>query len=354
MRNDGASLRISLVLTLIAGLAVTGTALAGATHGPGFTAHGSARQVYATGLAAGAKAELVDSFGHVVKTKAADSLGGLLFRHVQPGSGYHVRVVSNGKQSGAITVRTNASKPWDPKVYDQSIPDHGYGYLETRDGTTLAYKVWQPNNPPGEGLPDINLPPGLPKYSPPYPTLIEYSGYGYADPSGPESGIAVLANLMGFAVVDVNMRGMGCSGGAFDFFEPLQSLDGYDVIETIARQPWVLHHKVGMMGISYGGISQLFTAQTHPPSLAAISPLSVIDATATLTRGSRFRGRRSVSTRPCRPVRTPVSRGRGSRSRPVTRPARPTRPCTVRLPTSIRRSWRTRTIGRGSPTRSTP
>ena len=67
---------------------------------------------------------------------------------------------------------------------------------------------------------------------------------------------------MGFAVVDVNMRGTGCSGGAFDFFEPLQSLDGYDVIETIARQPWVQHNKVGMMGISYGGISQLFTAQT--------------------------------------------------------------------------------------------
>src|SRR3954464_14740134 len=35
------------------------------------------------------------------------------------------------------------------------------------------------------------------------------------------------------------------------------------------------------MGISYGGISQLFTAQTRPPSLAAISPLSVIDATQT-------------------------------------------------------------------------
>jgi predicted acyl esterase len=111
--------------------------------------------------------------------------------------------------------------------------------------------------------------------------LIEYSGYGYADPAGPQNGIAVIANLMGFAVVDVNMRGTGCSGGAFDFFEPLQSLDGYDVIETVARQPWVAHHKVGMMGISYGGISQLFTAQTHPPSLAAISPLSVIDATQT-------------------------------------------------------------------------
>ncbi|HZU80320.1 MAG TPA: CocE/NonD family hydrolase, partial [Acidimicrobiales bacterium] len=131
------------------------------------------------------------------------------------------------------------------------------------------------------GLPNgTTLPPG-PDYAPPYPTLIEYSGYGYADPVAPESSIAALANLMGFAVVDVNMRGMGCSGGAFDFFEPLQSLDAYDVVETIAHQPWVLGHKVGMMGISYGGISQLFAAADNPPDLAAIAPLSVIDATAT-------------------------------------------------------------------------
>src|SRR5206468_2580820 len=127
----------------------------------------------------------------------------------------------------------------------------------------------------------VDLPPNPAGNSVPAPTLIEYSGYGYADPAGPQSGISALANLMGFTVVDVNMRGTGCSGGAFDFFEPLQNLDGYDVIETIARQPWVLHQKAGMMGISYGGISQLFTAQLGPPSLAAISPLSVIDATQT-------------------------------------------------------------------------
>jgi predicted acyl esterase len=77
------------------------------------------------------------------------------------------------------------------------------------------------------------------------------------------------------------MRGTGCSGGAYDFFEPLQNLDGYDIVETIAHQSWVKNHKVGMMGISYGGISQLFTAQERPPSLAAISPLSVIDNTQT-------------------------------------------------------------------------
>jgi hypothetical protein len=90
-----------------------------------------------------------------------------------------------------------------------------------------------------------------------------------------------VANLLGFAVVDVNIRGTGCSGGSFDYFEPLQDLDGYDVIETVARQPWVLGHRVGMLGISYGGISQLFVGATDPPHLAAITPLSVIDNTAT-------------------------------------------------------------------------
>jgi predicted acyl esterase len=36
-----------------------------------------------------------------------------------------------------------------------------------------------------------------------------------------------------------------------------------------------------MLGISYGAISQLFTAQLDPPDLEAIAPLSTIDATAT-------------------------------------------------------------------------
>ena len=77
----------------------------------------------------------------------------------------------------------------------------------------------------------------------------------------------------------MNLRGTGCSGGAFDYFEPLQSLDGYDVIETVAAQPWVAHGAVGMVGISYPGLTQLFVAATRPPHLAAITPLSVLDDT---------------------------------------------------------------------------
>jgi len=273
--------RIGVISTLVA-FAVWLLAAASASA---FSAQGSVNQVYVTGLAANAQVSLLGSHGGTVYTQNADSLGGLLFRNVTPASGYRVRVTSTGETSSPLTVHTAAAAPWDPSVYKQSIPESGYTYLTTRDGTQLAITVHPPTSPAGEpGAPsEFHFPvfPPSGNYTPPYPTLIEYSGYGYANPKGPESGIAVLANLMGFAVVDVNMRGTGCSGGAFDFFEPLQNLDGYDVIEAIAQQPWVLGHKVGMLGISYGGISQLFTAQLQPPDLAAIAPLSVIDATAT-------------------------------------------------------------------------
>src|SRR5262249_25091522 len=70
-------------------------------------------------------------------------------------------------------------------------------------------------------------------------------------------------------------------GGAYDFFETLQLLDGYDVIESVAAQPWVKGHKVGMVGLSYPGITQLFVASTRPPSLAGVTPLSVIGSAHT-------------------------------------------------------------------------
>jgi predicted acyl esterase len=249
-----------------------------------FDAVGSVNQVYVTGLPPGASASLIGPSGKALYTQKADSLGGLLFRTVWAASGYRVLETSNGAESAPITVHTDAAAPWDPSIDNQTIPDAGYSYLTTRDGTKLAIDVHPPTSPPVFGLPTIpagDLPNAGVDYLPPYPTLIEYSGYGYADPAGPENGIAALANLMGFAVVDVNMRGTGCSGGAYDFFETLQNLDGYDIVETIAHQPWVLGHKVGMMGISYGAISQLFVAQLDPPALEAISPLSTIDTTAT-------------------------------------------------------------------------
>jgi predicted acyl esterase len=235
------------VLALLAILVLPGSA-SGAIR-----ARGSVEQVHVTGAKRGTKLTL-SGRGKAV-TRRAGKLGGAIFRNVEPGT-YRVR----GKRVRVLSTR---SSPPSRKRYRQRIPKSGYGYLTTRDGTKLAIDVHVPAGPG------------------PYPTLVEYSGYGYANPAGAQSGISPIANLLGYAVVDVNMRGTGCSGGAFDYFETLQNLDGYDVIETVARQPWAARGKVGMIGVSYGGISQLFVAQTRPPSLAAITPLSVIANTQT-------------------------------------------------------------------------
>jgi predicted acyl esterase len=256
-------LRRMAVPGLAAAFAIAAMMPAAASAANSLAVHGSVNQVYVTGAQPGTNLRLIDRQGKKVSTKPVGPLGGVVFRRVPAGKGYRVRAAD-----GSLSVRVGVMRnrpPKDTSIYNQALPAEGYGYMYTRDGTALALDVRLPG-PPSEG---------------PYPTVVEYSGYGYANPDHAESGISPILNLLGYAVVDVNMRGMGCSGGAFDYFEPLQSLDGYDVVETTARQPWVLNHRVGMAGVSYGGISQLFVGATTPPHLAAITPLSVIDNTAT-------------------------------------------------------------------------
>jgi uncharacterized protein len=254
-RRQGGLLAAGTAVVLLCGLAPSASA------GTDLEARGSVEQVQVTGAAPGEPVRLLRRDERVASRNAGE-LGGVVFRKVEPGRGYSVR--QGGAEAGPLRVLTDRSAPPDPSLYDQELPAGGYGYLETRDGTQLAVSVRLPG-PVEDG---------------PYPAVVEYSGYGYANPAGPESGIALIGTTLGYAVVDVNMRGTGCSGGAFDYFETLQSLDGYDVVETVARQDWATGD-VGMIGISYGGISQLFVAATKPPSLAAITPLSVIDNSAT-------------------------------------------------------------------------
>ena len=261
------------VLLAMGALMATMSASAQAAGTSPLAAHGSVAQAYATGLAPHQTVTLL-RHGSRLQTRRADGEGGVLFRGLRAGGGYRIR--AGARRSGPLTVMTGRDAPPNTKLYDQPItatagqgmlsaPDPAnYQYLTTRDGTQLAIDVHTPGGPG------------------PWPTLIEYSGYGYATPYGPpQSGLGSYLPLLGYAVVDVNMRGTGCSGGAYSYFERLQSLDGYDVVETIAHQPWVLGHKVGMLGISFGGISQLFTAATDPPALEAIAPLSVIDSSQT-------------------------------------------------------------------------
>ena len=61
----------------------------------------------------------------------------------------------------------------------------------------------------------------------------------------------MVARFAGFATVSLQMRGTGCSGGAYDLFGYPSDYDAYDAVEIVAHQSWVANHKVGMVGISY-------------------------------------------------------------------------------------------------------
>lgn len=261
-----------------------------------FSVTGSVEQVSVIGAEPGQDLALHDSDGRTVDTGRTDAQGALIFRLVEPGEYRVATIDSSPTASDVVDVASIDGSTPDQSFYDSQTIEDGYTYITTRDGTQLAASVYLPG-PPEDG---------------PYPTLVEYSGYSPAKPSksliaerwdelskslpdgltvddvcglapfacdAPDQPASLIAHALGYAVVGVNMRGTGCSGGAYDYFEPLQVLDGYDVVEAIAAQDWVLNHQVGMIGLSYPGISQLFVASATPPSLAAITPLSVFDDT---------------------------------------------------------------------------
>jgi predicted acyl esterase len=251
-----------------------------------FAVGGSIEQVWITDATEGDALTLLDADGAEVQTGTADRLGSLILRHVTPGDGYTVRG-PDGATSGAFRVLSRDDTP-DPSLYEQELVE-GLNYVEMRDGIELAMTV--------------RLPSGMTLDDGPFPTLIEYSGYqvaaphdllsaaadaiasggglgGIADPLVPDTSTAVgalIAPLLGYAAVSVQMRGSGCSGGDFQLFDLPTTFDGYDAVEVVAAQPWVKGGKVAMGGISFSGISQLFVGGSRPPHLAAVTPLSVTD-----------------------------------------------------------------------------
>ncbi len=222
----------------------------------------SAEQVTVTEATPGVELTLYAAEG-IVEEAEADEIGNYLFRLVEPAREYVV--LEGGTDTVAVsdyvTVPSLDDHP-DQAFYDGQEISAGFGYIEMRDGTMLGANVSLPG-PIEDG---------------PYPTVIEYSGYDPSNAYGAGGrNTGPVYSQLGLAVVGVNVRGTGCSGGAFDLFEELQAIDGYDVVEAVAAQDWVYNNHVGMVGLSYSGITQLFVAATQPPNLAAITPLSVIE-----------------------------------------------------------------------------
>lgn len=124
------------------------------------------------------------------------------------------------------------------------------------------------------------------------PTLVAWSPYGKQDfgylldvvPGRAGFAIDDFSNLQkwegpdpdywcahGYAVANVDPRGVNSSGGDVQFWSESEGRDAFDVIEWLAAQPWS-SGKVAMAGNSWLAVSQWYTAAERPPHLAAIAP----------------------------------------------------------------------------------
>jgi uncharacterized protein len=80
----------------------------------------------------------------------------------------------------------------------------------------------------------------------------------------------------GYIHVIADARGTGKSEGeSYGGMTTQDGIDGYDLVEWIARQPWC-DGNVGMTGYSYYGGIQLKTAIQQPPHLKAIFPTHLV------------------------------------------------------------------------------
>ena len=277
---------VALVIAVVAFagvLAAVSPTAASPSYPADLTIRGSVKQLYVLNAAPSASIHVVGPSTNLTQT--ANARGARLFRDLPAGS---YTVTAGTAPPQVVQVHDDTYRPAQTFYADpaRSLATDAAGtptdgYLETADGTLLGYRVDLPATAPPSGKYDV---------------VVVYSGYRaglrpaevwedgdnspwlsepYKDqPRG--DGVITKLLALGYAVVGVNMRGTGCSGGAFDVMEPLVGLDGYDIIETLNAQSWV--DNVAMAGASWLGLSQLFVAQTQPPHLDAIVPgATVVD-----------------------------------------------------------------------------
>src|SRR5579863_352248 len=122
--------------------------------------------------------------------------------------------------------------------------------MKTRDGVALRADIYRPK-PDGK-----------------FPVLLERTPY---NKSAGESEFGMRAAALGYVVIVQDVRGRFTSEGEWYPFKH-ESNDGYDAVEWAAALPYA-NGKVGMIGASYVGATQMLTAIAHPPHLAGIFPV---------------------------------------------------------------------------------
>jgi uncharacterized protein len=126
------------------------------------------------------------------------------------------------------------------------------GYMvPMRDGVRLSVDIYQPVSPDR------------------YPAILSHTPYNNI--GGNMADRAKWFARRGYVVALSDTRGRFDSEGQWDPFTDKHKSDGYDLVEWIAQQPWC-NGSVGMMGGSYLGWTQWWTASEAPPHLKAIAP----------------------------------------------------------------------------------
>lgn len=141
---------------------------------------------------------------------------------------------------------------------DNRIKEIENTWVPMPDGIRLSARIWMPDD----------------AETSPVPCILEYIPYRKRDfTSQRDEGMHPYFASRGYACIRVDMRGAGDSEGLLmDEYLPQEQRDGVAVIAWIAAQPWC-DGNVGMIGISWGGITQMQIAAYTPPALKAIMPV---------------------------------------------------------------------------------
>ncbi|HTJ87443.1 MAG TPA: CocE/NonD family hydrolase [Terriglobales bacterium] len=149
--------------------------------------------------------------------------------------------------AGAANSQSEPSHATSPKI--EVVVQHDVP-MKTRDGVTLFADIYRPDTP-GK-----------------FPVILMRTPYdknvGWA------VSPAYQMVRRGYVVVIQDVRGRYTSEGEWYPFRHEQA-DGYDTVEWVAALPYS-NGKVGMIGASYVGATQMLAAIAQPPHLTAIAP----------------------------------------------------------------------------------
>ena len=143
-------------------------------------------------------------------------------------------------------------------TFPRAVREIMTAWIPMPDGTQLAARIWLPVDAEAD----------------PVPAVLEYLPYRRRDGTTYQDSVTqpYLAGH-GYAAVRVDIRGTGDSEGLMlDEYDLPEQQDGVEVIAWLARQPWC-NGRVGMWGISWGGLNALQVAALQPPALKAIMPM---------------------------------------------------------------------------------